>query len=200
MRRLVTVLVLLAATVGWAVPAAAAPQGASSILGSLWTAVLSTPSAQNPFNPGATEASPCWEIGRFVAPLAPLPVPACTVEPGTKIFVAASTAECSTFANDCPGPRSTPAQLAAAARLIVDTTAPSVTVDGRPVATAFVQTGPLPIVLPPSNILGDPPGPGVSVALGWVALVDPLRPGHHRIHVHTSAQEYDTTIVVRGER
>ena len=65
-------------------------------LGKLWTTVLQTPSDRNSFGTGGP-AFACWDLGGTVAPFAPAGVDSCTVKPGTKIYVVASTAECSTF-------------------------------------------------------------------------------------------------------
>jgi hypothetical protein len=59
--------------------------------------VLETPSAQNSFGTGGAPFG-CWNLGGgTVAPFGPGNVPSCTVKPGTKILVAASSVECSMF-------------------------------------------------------------------------------------------------------
>jgi hypothetical protein len=102
MKRVVTrALIVLVATLGIAF-AQVAPASATtekklqSNLAALWTAVLETPSAQNSFGTGGS-AFACWDLGGTVAPFAPSGVESCTVKPGTKIFVLASSVECSTF-------------------------------------------------------------------------------------------------------
>jgi hypothetical protein len=50
-----------------------------------------------PFGTGGA-AFGCWNLdGGTVAPFGPIAVDSCTVKPGTKIFVAASSFECSTI-------------------------------------------------------------------------------------------------------
>src|SRR5215207_9140130 len=146
-------------------------------LGVLWTTVLETPSAQNPFGSGGS-AFACWDLGGTVAPFAPDSVASCTVKPGTKIFAAASSVECSTF----EGNGTTEAQEA-----------PTVIVDGTPVSVTEVESRLLDIVLPADNVFGLPAGTqGLSVAHGWVALLHPLPPGTHTIVVVNGGSTYTT--------
>jgi hypothetical protein len=159
-------------------------------LAALWTTVLQTPSAQNPFGTGGG-AFGCFNLGGTVAPFGPAGIPSCTVKPGTKIFVAASSFECSTFENN----GTTEAELRECARAQDVQEAPTVTVDGRSVSVAEVETRLLSIVLPPDNIFGLSAGTsGLSVAHGWVALLHPLTPGTHI--VQTVAPAVTTTIRV----
>jgi hypothetical protein len=63
------------------------------------TGVLETPRLENPFVGGGPE---CWDLGnRTIAQFSAVNEKKCTVKPGTKIFVAAWSGECSTFDNDC---------------------------------------------------------------------------------------------------
>ena len=97
--------------------------------------------------------------------LRPAGVESCTVKPGTKIFVAASSVECSTF----EGNGTTEDELRACARQNDVQVAPTVTVDGKSVPVAEVETPLLNIVLPADNIFGQPAGTqGLSVGHGWV--------------------------------
>jgi hypothetical protein len=161
-------------------------------LAALWTTVLQTPSAQNSFGTGGA-AFGCFNLGGTVAPFGPLGIPSCTVKPGTKIFVAASSVECSTF----EGNGTTDAELRACARRTDVKVAPTVTVDSRSVSVAEVETRLLGIVLPPDNIFDAPAGTrGLSVAHGWVALLHPLTPGTHTIVISTGASPITTTIRV----
>src|ERR1700742_669058 len=144
----VVALCLGAPTVG-AVPA----KKLDNNLAALWTTILQTPSAQNPFGSGGPESG-CWNLGGTVAPFGPNGVASCTVKPGTKIFVAAASAECSTFPKDGPGPDATEAELRACAVAGDAQVAPSVKVDGKSVPVTEVETSLLNIVLPPDNILG----------------------------------------------
>lgn len=190
--RLVVLPLLAAATLGLAAPASAAPATKlDANLAALWTTVFQTPSAQNSFGAGGAEFA-CWKLGGTVAPFAPVNVPSCTVKPGTKIFVAASSFECSTF----EGNGTTEAELRACAEQSDVQTAPSVTVDGRPVLVTEAETELLNIVLPPDNIFGLRAGEtGLSFGHGWVALLNPLTPGRHTII--GKAPAFRTTIIVQ---
>jgi len=89
-------LIAVATFAGTAQAVNAAPSNVlTRELAELWTTVLQTPSDENPFiNP---DANACWDLGaNIVAPLGPTGVDSCTVRPGTRIFVAGSTFECST--------------------------------------------------------------------------------------------------------
>ena len=112
----------------------------------LWTTVLQTPSAQNPFGSGGQNYA-CIDLGGgIVAPFAPKGVHSCTVASGTTLFVVGSSIECSTFA-DMAKP-----MLRDCARQADEAVAPSVTVDGVPVAVTEAETGLLKIVLPEGNL------------------------------------------------
>ena len=194
MFRLVAVLSLAAVTLGLAAPAASAAPASVKIdadLTALWTKVLETPSAQNSFGTGGA-AFACWNLGGgTVAPFGPSSVPSCTVKPGTKIFVAAASVECSTL----EGNGTTEAELRACAEQSDVQTAPSVTVDGQPVPVKEAETPLMNIVLPAGNIFGLPAGTtGLSVGHGWVAHLNPLTPGTHTIA--GSAPSFTTTIIV----
>jgi hypothetical protein len=195
--RFVRILLLAAVTLCVAAPAASAvpSKKLDANLGALWTTVLETPSAQNPFGSGGP-AFACIDLGRrTVAPFAPGGVESCTVTPGTKIFVAASSFECSTF----EGNGTTEAALRRCARKTDVRVAPTVTVDGKSVRVVEVETRLLKIVLPADNIFKLPAGTrGLSVAHGWVTLLHPLAPGTHTIVIRTPpAKPITTTIVVK---
>jgi hypothetical protein len=154
--------------------------------------VLETPSAENSFGGGGATFA-CWQIGHTVAPFAPTGVESCTVKPGTKIFVAAHSVECSTF----EGNGTTEAALRACACQMDVQVAPTVTLDGKPVPAAEVETRLLNIVLPADNLFGLPAGTqGLSVGHGWVALLHPLTPGTHTIVIESGTSTITTTIVV----
>jgi hypothetical protein len=167
-------------------------------LGALWTKILQTPSAQNPFD-GGDPAFACWDLGGTVAPFGPNGVESCTVKPGTKIFVAASSIECSPFAeSEHQGFGTTEPELRRCAREKDLKTPPSVTVDGTSVPVTEVETRPLIIVLPVGNIFGLPAGTqGLSVAHGWVLLLHPLTPGQHKIVIDNGGPPITTTITVK---
>jgi hypothetical protein len=100
------------------------------------------------------------------------------VKPGTKIFVAASSVECSTF----EGNGTAEAELRVCAREGDVKVAPPVTVDGESVPVTEAETQLLKIVLPEGSIFALPGGSqGLSVGHGWVALLHPLTPGTHMI-------------------
>jgi hypothetical protein len=198
MKRFVTRALIVVAAILGIVLAQVAPASATttkkleSNLAALWTMVLETPAPQNPFtNP---DASACWDLGGTVAPLAPSGVESCTVKAGTKLFVAGSTFECSTF----EGHGTTEAALRKCAKASDVEVAPTVTLDGKSVTVTEVETPLLNIVLPADNIFELPAGTsGLSVGHGWVALLGPLTPGTHTIVIRGSVSpEITTTIVV----
>jgi hypothetical protein len=197
MFRLVAILSLAAVTLGLTVPAvsaAPAPTKIDADLTALWTKVLETPSAQNSFGSGGA-AFACWNLGGgTVAPFGPSGVPSCTVKPGTKILVVASSNECSTFEE--PN-LTTEAELRACAEQADVQTAPSVTVDGHSVPVKEVETRLMNIVLPADNLFGLPAGTtGLSVGHGWVTHLDPLTPGTHTI-VGSGSATFTTAIIVK---
>ena len=177
MVRFVRIVLLLVVTLIVAPPATSvASTGLDADLATLWTDVLETPSAQNSFGTGG-QAYACWDLGNgTVAPFAPNGVKSCTVAPGTAIFVAASSVECSTFEGTPKG------RLHDCAVQGDVQTAPQVTVDGAPVPVTEAETGLLNIVLPADNIFGLPAGTqGYSYGHGWVTLLNPLSSGTHKI-------------------
>jgi hypothetical protein len=193
--RLARILLVAAVMLCVAAPAASAvpAKKLDDNLGALWTTVLETPSAQNPFGTGGS-AFACINLGGTVAPFAPGGVESCTVKPGTKIFVAASSFECSTF----EGNGTTEAELRTCARQNDVQVEPTVTVDAKSVPMAEVETRLLNIVLPADNLFGQPTGTqGLSVGHGWVTLLHPLTPGTHTIVIHSGASTITTTIVVK---
>jgi hypothetical protein len=184
--------VLVALVVANVLPVVSAAPAASDVprnatLAALWTKVLQTPSPQNPYGTGGP-ASGCWDLDGTVAPLGPPPdgIPSCTVKPHTKLFIA-TTWECSTFDDDHPGFGTTEPALRACARYYDDR---------HSVAVDEVETQALNIVLPTDNIFGAPAGHGVSVAHGWVTLLQPLTPGNHTIVIRSSLPTTTTTIRV----
>jgi hypothetical protein len=183
--------VLLVAVIGLGVaapPAVAVPENKlGDNLGAVWEAVLETPTAQNPFGGG----SPCVDLGGVVAPFAPLGTTSltCTVKPGTKVFIAAESSECSTV-EPPPFFGANEADLRACARAAdAGFEVPTISVDGTPVSTIEVESGLLSVDLPTTNILGVPPQQAFSVAHGWVALLHPLTPGTHEIRLHVEGTD-----------
>jgi hypothetical protein len=180
--------------------ASAAPTHLGKTLGNLWTTVLETPTPNNPYlHPQ------CVVVGdNIVAPFGGGSF-TCTVKAGTRIYIAGFTTECSTFAGDCGGPGSNPAQLRAAAKAAdAEITAATVTINDQPVPLSEVETGLLMIHLPQDNIFGATGAErnGLSVAHGFVYLTDPLTPGTYIIQGHivfqdAPAVDYTTTIIVQ---
>jgi hypothetical protein len=180
-------------------------------LAALWTAVLETPASENPFVGNGPE---CWNLGhRTVAQFGPGRVDpndpnvrSCTVGPGTKIFVVASSFECSTFDNDCdndpPGSglcnATTAPDLLTCAQERDSKVAPTVTIDGKSVTVTEVKETPaLNITLPPDNLFGEPAGTqGLSVAHGWVTLLNPFTPGTHEIVISGGVFPTTTTTII----
>ena len=208
--------VLLAVVVGVVVtaPAASAAPAHESrpapdrelatLLGELWETVLETPVPENPLAAGEPW---CIDLDGVVAPftLDPAAPPTCTVRPGTKIFVAAVTIECSTV-EPPPFFGSNEAELRECARAVdVPGSTLTLTVDGEPVPLTLVETPLLTIDLPEDNILGVPPQQALSVAAGFVALLHPLPPGTHEIVITGTGTFFGdftnvTTIVVAPGR
>jgi hypothetical protein len=192
-------LLLAAVTFCLIAPAAgAAPTG--PLLGNLWTTLLETQGAENPF---VTHQAVCVDLrGNTVAPFTPAGLPqdsTCAVRHGTKIFVAASTWECSTFIpDDHAGFGTTEAELGDCARYYDAPAAPEVTVDGRSVTLSEVETRLLRISLPSDNVFGvtGADRAGRSVAHGWVVLLKHLAPGAHTIAIELDADTTVTTTII----
>ncbi|MEA2128516.1 MAG: hypothetical protein QOJ85_1407 [Solirubrobacteraceae bacterium] len=200
MSRLARILLLAALTFSVAAPAASAARTETleGTLAALWTKVLQTPSPQNSYGSGGL-AFACWQLGSTVAPLAPNGVKSCTVKPNTKIYIAESTHECSTFVpEDHAGYGTTEADLRKCARAYDAQVAPTATVDGHSVPVTQVETPLLNITVPANNIFDVPAGTqGTSVAHGWVTLLDPLTLGKHKIVIHNGSSTITTTITVQ---
>jgi hypothetical protein len=199
--RLTRILLLVAVALCLGAPTAGAvpTNKLDDNLAALWTTVLQTPSAQNPFGSGGA-AFACLNLGGTVAPFTPSDagVKSCTVKPGTKIFVAASAVECSTF----EGNGTNEAELQVCAQKALKDRdellgVPTVTVDGKSVPVTLVQTPLLNITLPADNIFGPDAGTGLSVGAGRVALLHPLTPGTHTIEIENTASDITTKIVVQ---
>jgi hypothetical protein len=195
MLRLCRVFLVVAAIAAVTAPSAgAAPnRQLSGLLGDMWTTLLETPAADNPFTGG----DPCIALrANIVAPFAGGEEFTCVVKPGTRIFVAAESGECSTVEGP-PFHGENEAELRACARDFVAAFEPvTATLDGRPIALTQVQTALLNFVLPPDNVFELPPGTtGQSVGDGWVALLHPLRPGSHEIQIFTNGTLVNTTTI-----
>jgi hypothetical protein len=215
MWRLVRVLLAVVVAVVVTAPAAsAAPdhqtrpapdRELATLLGELWKTVLETPVPENPLAAGEPW---CIDLGnRVVAPftLDPAAPPTCTVEHGTRIFVAAVTIECSTV-EPPPFFGSNEAELRECAHAVdVPGSTLTLTVDGEPVPLTLVETPLLTIDLPEDNILGVPAQQALSVAAGFVALLPPLPPGTHQLVITGTGTFFGdftnvTTLVVEPGR
>jgi hypothetical protein len=211
MKRIVArALIILAATLAivftqFAPASANTSKKLVSNLTEMWTTLLETPSAQNPFGTGGA-AFACIDLGgHTVAPFAGGEEFSCTVKPGTKLFVAGISSECSDIPNDDNpegNPPFTEEQLRACAVDADGEVAPAVSLDGRSVPLTGVVTPLLNVVLPEGNVFDDPTKPvpggttGRSVAHGWVALLDKLTLGTHTIVIGDPAHPLNTTTIV----
>jgi hypothetical protein len=203
------VLIVMAAILG-IVLAQVAPASATTAknlennLATLWTAVLETPSPQNPFGSGGA-AFACINIGHdTLAPFAGGPELSCTATPDTKIFVVGYSWECSSFTGDHTSNTgdnfvygTNAGQLRQCARNNDLQEAPTAIVDGKSVTVTEVETSPLSIVLPADNIFSEPAGKeGKSVAHGWVTLLNPLTVGEHKIVIADPIHGTTVTTIV----
>ena len=194
MSRLTRILLLVAVALCLGAPTAGAvpAKKLDNNLAALWTTVLETPSAQNPFGTGGPHSRAGTSVARLrrSGPARQ----SCTVKPGTKIFVAASSVECSTFEGKGPTEKRNYGRVPARGR------ASSAHRDRRRQVRAGDRGRDtlLNITLPADNIFGLPAGTtGQSVAHGWVTLLDPLTPGTHTIVIVNGETTITTTIVVQ---
>jgi hypothetical protein len=169
--------------------------------------VLETPLPSNPLASG----DPCVHLGGVVAPFGPSGTTSltCTVKPGTKLFIAAQSYECSTVEGP-PFFGGNEAELRACARAAdAGFTTIEITLDGRPVPVSEVETRLLHIDLPDDDIIGTTESETSSVGHGWVALLHPLTPGTHVIGLRVVGTDAfgdpvdldnTTTIIVRRRR
>jgi hypothetical protein len=197
MSRLLRTVLIIALTLAAAATSARAASLRSDLV-TLWTTVLQTPSARNPFGTGG-QTYACIDLGdATVAPFAPGGVMSCTVAPGTSIFIAANSVECSTFVGD-QTPPTAPGDLRTCARKMDVAIAPAVTFDARPVTVTEVETlQTMTIVLPADNLFGLPEGThGLSYGHGWVTLVGPLFSGNHTITITIGSTVINTSIMVK---
>jgi hypothetical protein len=203
MKRFVTRALIVMASILGIVFAQVAPASAqasdelASNLARLWTTVLETKSAQNPFAQDFDPKLACWDLDHStVAPFAGGAELSCKVKSDTKIFVVGFSFECSSIPGDDGDPPFTEENLRDCAVNLNKDTAPTVTLDGRSVPLTGVVTPALHPVLPKHNVFGAPAGTYLSVAHGWVALLDPLTPGTHTIEITGNFEGSVTTIVV----
>ena len=145
MSRLARVLTVVVFTLGVTAPSvtAAPSHKLGDDLGAMWKAVLETPTPENPFGSGGPL---CVDLDGVIAPFGAPGTASitCVVKPGTKIFVAAWSAECSTL-EPPPFFGSNETELRACARAVnagITTGNVIVVLDGTPVQVAEV-TSPL---------------------------------------------------------
>jgi len=210
MSRLCRVLLVAVVALGVTAPSAAAVPNnkLGEYLGAMWKTVLETPAPQSPFGSGGPL---CVDLGGVVAPFAGSGTDfTCTVKPGTKVFVAAWSAECSTLEDPPFRGVDEPSLRACAHAVNASVTTTEVYLDGKLVPVTEVTSGLLRLDLPADNIFGASAGTGVppylSVAHGRVALLHPLTPGTHMITLHVSGEfppgtplaiDNTTTIIVK---
>ena len=134
MERFVTRALIVMASILGIVFAQVAPASAqasdelASNLATLWTTVLETKSAQNPFAQDFDPKLPCWNLDHSaVAPFAGGAELSCKVKSDTKIFVVGFSFECSSIPGDDGDPPFTEANLRDCAVNLNKDTAPTVT-------------------------------------------------------------------------
>jgi hypothetical protein len=209
MSRLCRLLLVAVIALGVTAPSAAAvpDKKLGDYLGTMWKTVLETPASQNPFTGGP---GLCVDLGGVVAPFGgPGLDVTCTVKPGTKVFAASWSAECSTLEDPPFQGVDEPSLRDCVHTVNAGITTTEVFLDGTLVPVIKVTSGLLHLDLPNGNIFGKPAGTGtppyLSVADGWVALLHPLTPGTHTIRLHIAGQfpqvslpiDSTTTIIVK---
>jgi hypothetical protein len=162
-------------------------------LNGMWAFVIQTPVPQNPFT---STNNRCVHLApQLLAPMQAFAPPgvssACTVKPGTRVFISELSAECST-AEPPPFHGNDPAELRACDHSNFfgpngDFFTHRVTLDGQNVPLTLVTAPPQQVNVPPDNVLGPPTPPAqqaTSVAEGWLAVLDPMTPGTHQIVIY----------------
>ena len=195
-----TRIVLIAAIACCVAPSAvdAAPaHKQDELLTATWKTVLETPDAENPFGSGGLDFA-CIDLGHALTPFGPNGVESCTLETGTALFVIGSSVECSSF----EGAGTTDAELRQCAREGDLALAPSVTFQGHALRLTEVETPLVEATAPAGNLFGVAAGTkGTFVAHGWVALLNPLPPGHYEVTIDDGTKPPITTsITVRPGR
>ena len=118
----------------------------------------------------------------------------CVVKPGTRVFVAAYSAECSTVEAP-PFHGDNEAELRDCARAnVAGFERVTATLDGRPIALAQVQTALLNFVLPPDNIFELEAGTtGQSVGAGGSRCCTRSGPGRRDPDLHEGEHPHEPT-------
>lgn len=157
------------------------PASTSDLLTELWTKILTQPATGNPFNGG--DQCNSLDGGRVLGPFGGATEPyGCTAPAGTKLFVIAYSAECSTAEAPPYHGWNEPSLRACAARAMRHLRHPSITINGRAAPISLVRTDLIRGVLPADNLFGQDPGtPITSAGQGWVTLTRPLSPGVYTI-------------------
>ena len=209
LRRTAVIAALGAAVLaGSGTPASAAPAGklvpasgrlagltGGELLGEEASQTFQLPASQNPW---FGNGSSCYGAGPNQKVLILWTRPAgsgaaCTVKPGTPVFLFTYLADCSSvekppfFAATAAEPRARALDYLATS---ASPTAILVTVDGMTTdvrSSRYLAVSPQRSIILPSrpNPLGAPAGPATFVAAGWVVMLRPLAPGSHTITVES---------------
>jgi hypothetical protein len=180
--------------------------GASDLLTELWTKILTSPAAGNPFNGG--DQCNSLDRGRVLAPFGGGTEPySCTAPVGTRLLVIAYSAECSTAEDPPFHGWNEPSLRACAARAMKNLSDPSITINGRAAPIGLVRTDLIRGVLPADNLFGKDAGtPITSAGQGWLTVTRPLPPGVYTIDEHVAGTDayghpvvgITTTVTITG--
>ena len=115
---------------------------------------------------------------------------------GTPLLIPAFNIECSLLEGDAPTPAGLPACAQGIADL-ADLSATRITVDGVDVPLVRVPTDPFTVTFAPGNAFRpDLSGATVAAADGLWALLHPLTPGSHVIHITASVPAFAVALDV----
>lgn len=130
-------------------------------------------------------------VAFFFTPSEPF---ACEMPPGTMLFLAVGSVECSTVEAE-PFYGSSEEELRVCAEsfdLTVEASIDDVAVENL---SDYIVTSPLyEFTVPEDNLLGVPAGTAESVAHGAFLMLPPLQPGKHTIHTSATFAEFGVTI------
>ena len=162
----------------------------SDLLTEMWTKILLSPAAGNPFNGG--DSCIALDEGRVVVPFG-LPSPQkCTVQVGTKIMIIAYSAECSDAeigtAYGAEGERDL---RKCASNAMKNLKHPQISFDGRSARISKVRTDLIQGALPADNLFGPDPDTITSAGQGWVTLIPAPCLGLHRIDEKVDGTDVD---------
>ena len=167
-----------------------------------WRWFLALPLDSNPANGADCSTGQVGSVWFLVGIPGPTTI-YCTVPNGKMLFFPVINTECSNL----EPPQFfgvTEADRRACAKKIADGAANlSVTIDGEPVQNLKNYRSSSPdftFVVPPKNVLGIPPGSGLSVGDGYYLMLAPLSTGTHTIHLTGSFPDFpfaiDTTLIL----